>query len=875
MPRRMGFGARLRGLWWKPDPVREVADELGHHVELLVREGVSRGLSREAAIAEARERFGDAGAVRRECEELALARDRKVGLRELLADLRDDLRWTFRSLRRSPAYALASGSTLALVVAANALVFTVVYAVLIRPLPYHEPDRLLGLNEVTSEGNVQEISWPNLDDLRTNAPGTATIGAWAEYEVSLVNEDTPRVRIAQTALDFFQVLGTAPMLGRTLEAVDEHVLVLSHGAWRTYFGADPAAIGKSVTLNSQVFTVVGVMPPSFRFPDANTAAWLPLGPVPDWMRNRSVHLFQGLARLHPDIPGENGRLRLQQAFAQALSAHPGEDNPHLLEVRSLRLRLTGDARPVLLLLLGSVGAVLLLACVNLAGLTATRALQRESELSLRAALGASRGRLVRQLVVESLALGAVGGVVGLAISAAGLPRLLALLPRDLPSPTAVAIDRPVALVTLGIALLAGLGIGLIAALRASRSDPARRTQGTTASTASRERLLLQRSLVAAQVAISLVILAGAGLLLRSFRAVVGVDPGFQSAGLAIATVALPASRLEKTGVIAYYALLPDRLATIPGVVSASAVSSLPVSLGDGKGDITIEGRPFALGEAPGLSYRRALPNYFRTVGIPLIQGREFDARDNGSEMVVIINQALAQRFWPAGDAIGKRIKLGVPEREPWLTIVGVVGDVHNEALETAPGFDTYEPHAQRPWSTMSVVVRTSVSAGGIAPRVRDVLREGDASILVWNVGTMEDRVRASLAPRRFTAGVLTAFGVAALFLASIGIYGVAAYLVGRRKREFAIRLALGASASQVRRQVVNESLRVVLLGIVIGLPAGLALTSLIRGLLFNVKPADPVSHLLAAAVLGALAVVATWLPARRATKADPVTSLRE
>jgi predicted permease len=478
-------------------------------------------------------------------------------------------------------------------------------------------------------------------------------------------------------------------------------------------------------------------------------------------------------------------------------------------------------------------------------------------------------------VVESVVLGAAGGVAGLAIAAMALPRLLRLLPGDLPSPTAVVLDRTVALGTLGIALIAGLGIGLIAAFRASRSDPARKIQGSTAATTGRERLLLQRSLVAAQVAISLVILAGAGLLLRSFREVVGVDPGFRTDGLAIATMALPSARYETPAVIAWYAGLPARLAAIPGVVSASAVSSLPITLGDGRGNLTIEGRPFKLGEAPGLSYRRALPNYFSTVGIPLIQGREFDSRDNGGEMVVIINQALAKRFWPDGDAIGKRIKVGPPEREPWLTIVGVVGDVHNEALEMAVGFDTYEPHAQRPRGTMSVVVRTSGSATATAPLVRATLRQNDPGIPVWGVGTMAQRLTTSLAPRRFTAGVLTAFGAAALLLASIGIYGVAAYMVGRRKREFAIRLALGASGSQVRRQVVNESLRVVLLGIVIGLPAGLALTSLIRGLLFNVKPGDPVSHLLAAGVLGALAVAATWLPARRATKADPVASLRE
>jgi predicted permease len=815
------------------------------------------------------------GQLRRECEQLAEARDRRLGIREFLADLRDDLRWTLRSLRRSPAYAAAAGSTLALVVAANALVFTVVYAVLLRPLPYPEADRLIGLNEQNTTQQATELSFPNLDQLRANVAGIATIGAWVDNEVTLVNEESPRITVALITADFFQVLGTRAALGRTLESSDVQGVVLSHSTWQTWFGGDPAILGRSVTLNSQTMNVMGVMPHAFRFPNPRTAAWLPLGPVPGWMRNRSVHIFQGIARLAPGIALEKAVPQLKLALDQVQSAHPGEDNPHTLMVRSVRERLTGETRPVLFLLLGSVAAVLLLACANLAGLTATRALQRESELSLRAALGASRGRLVRQLVVESVVLGTAGGAAGLLIAALALPRVLGLLPSDLPSPTALVLDRTVVLGTLGIALLAGLAIGLAAALRASRSDPARKIQGNTSATAGRERLLLQRSLVAAQVAISLIILSGAGLLLRSFREVIGVEPGFRSEQLAIATVALPGARYDRAAVVAWYAALPERVAQIPGVTLASAVSNPPITGGDGKGDLTIEGRPFSLGEAPGLSYRRSLPNYFRTVGIPLLQGREFDARDNGGTMVVIISDAMARRFWPDGDALGKRIKVGPPENEPWLTIVGVVGDVRNEALETAPGFDTYEPHAQRPRGTMTVVVHTNGSPRATAEALRGVIRAQDAGIPVWDIGTMEDRVRSSLAPRRFTAGVLTAFGGAALLLASIGIYGVAAYMVDRRKREFAIRLALGASGSQVRRQVVGESLRVVLAGIAIGLPAGLALTTLIRGLLFNVKPGDPVSHLFAAALLGALAVVATWLPARRATKADPVVALRE
>jgi len=875
MPKRLGFGARLRGFWWKPEPDREVDDEFAHHLELLVREGIARGLTRENALAEARARFGESELVRRECERLAEARDRRLGLGELVADLRDDLRWTLRSLRRSPAYALASGSTLALVVAANALVFTIVYAVLLRPLPYPEPDRLLGLNEQTTAKQVSELSFPNLDDLRAGARDIATIGAWVDDEVTLVNDDSPRITVALVTADFFKALGTPAAIGRSLEAADAGDIVLSHAAWQSYFGADPSIVGRSITLNSRTMTVVGVMPPGFRFPDARTAAWLPLGPVPDWMRNRSVHIFQGVARLAPGVSRDRAVAQLELSLTRIQSAHPGEDNPHSLLVRGMRERLTGDAKPALMLLLGSVTAVLLLACANLAGLTATRALQRDGELSLRAALGASRGRLVRQLVIESVVLAATGGAAGLLIAALVLPGVLGFLPSDLPSPTAVVLDRTVAAATLGTALLAGLAIGLAAALRASRSDPARKVQGQAAATAARERLLLQRVLVAAQVALSLILLSGAGLLLRSFRAVLGVEPGFRSEGLAIATVSLPGSRYDSPAEIAWYSTVPDRLARIPGVTAASAVSSPPITGGDGKGDLTIEGRPFALGEAPGLSYRRVLPNYFRTVGIPLLRGREFDVRDKGGEMVVIINDALARRFWPDGDALGKRIKVGPPEHEPWLTIIGVVGDVHNESLEATPGFDTYEPHAQRPRGTMTVMARTSGSARAVAEAMRGVLRESDPGIPVWGVGTMEERVRGSLAPRRFTAAVLTAFGGAALLLASIGIYGVAAYTVGRRRREFAIRLALGASGSRVRRQVLRESLRVVLVGIAIGLPAGFALTQLIRGMLFDVAPSDPLSHLLAALVLGGLAVLATWIPARRATQADPVASLRE
>ena len=796
---------------------------------------------------------------------------------QIAREVSQDVRHTLRLWRRRPLHTAFAMAVLTIAIGANTGVFSVLNALLLRSLPFHQPERLAAMRMFLPGGLGSPKAF---HDWRRTSNYAADAFNYTSTEVNLEGvSQAARIRLTETSWNFFDVIGTQPWLGRGFTAGEDKpgtdaVAVIGYGLWRQLYGGEHRTIGTTIRVNGTPLTIVGIAPPGFDYPQG-TAVWS--STVFDYQKipKTTVAFWFAVARLKDGLSWSQARQAFEaEAYAESperLSADP-RNRPALVPLRE---ELAGPVRQASFVLMAGAGLLLLLACANLAGLTATRALQRESELSLRAALGASRGRLVGQLVVESVVLGGAGGVAGLAIAAVALPQLLHLLPSDLPSPTAVVLDRTVALGTLGIALLAGLGIGLTAAFRASRSDPARKIQGSTAATVGRERLLLQRSLVAAQVAISLVILAGAGLLLRSFREVVGVDPGFRTDGLAIATVALPSSRYETPAVIAWYAGLPERLSAIPGVVSASAVSSLPITLGDGRGNLTIEGRPFKLGEAPGMSYRRALPNYFSTVGIPLIQGREFDSRDNGGEMVVIINQALAKRFWPDGDAIGKRIKVGPPEREPWLTIVGVVGDVHNEALEMAVGFDTYEPHAQRPRGTMSVVVRTSGSPEATAPLVRAALRQNDAGIPVWGVGTMAQRVTTSLAPRRFTAGVLTAFGAAALLLASIGIYGVAAYMVGRRRREFAIRLALGAKGSQVRRQVVNESLRVVLLGILIGLPAGLALTSLIRGLLFNVKPGDPVSHLLAAVVLGALAVAATWLPARRATNADPVSSLRE
>ncbi|HEX9892921.1 MAG TPA: ABC transporter permease [Gemmatimonadales bacterium] len=880
--RRLLFGKQLRRLGWKPGVQAEVEDELSHHLELMISEAMQRGLSREEAEAQARLRFGADAAVRAACEELARSRDRSGDRLALLADLRDDLRWAVRSLRRSPAYTLSSGLTLALVVAANALVFTLAYGILFRPLPYPDSGRLVALNERIRAGDVWEVSVPNLEALQSQSRSFAGLAGWYGSEATLVSEDTPRVSLGLVTAEFFPTLGTPAAMGRTLTAADQQSaegrpVVLSHAAWQTHFGGDLAILGRAITLNTEQLTVVGVMPASFRFPTPDVAAWAPWGPIQPWMRNRSVHIMQVVGRLRPEVSLAAAATELATIMQRVQAEHPGEDPAHTVLVRDLKTTLTGNARLTLLLLLGSVGAVLLLACANLAGLTVTRASQREGEFAMRAALGASRWRLIRQLVVESTLLALVAGGVGIGCAAGLVTPMLGFLPAAVPRPGPIGLDLTVVAVTLVVAGSAGVIIGVIAAIRAARHDPALRLRTTgQAATASVSRLRLQRGLVATQMALSVVLLAGAGLLLQSFREVLRIDPGYRTDSTLTAMVSLPSSRYSPSQVIRWYQDLPARLERISGVVSASAVSSLPVSGGLAQGDLTLEDQAFAPGQAPAVSYRRVLPNYFRTMGIPLIRGREFTDQDRGEgAMVVVVGQSLADRFWPNQDPVGKRIKVGPPGGEPWLTIVGVVGDARYDQLEQPPRLDTYEPHAQRPRGTMGVVVRTAGDPLGLADAVRSGLREGDPVLPVWNVQSMDDRVSGSLDGRRFTTSILTGFGVAALLLAAIGIYGVSAYSVGRRRREFAIRLALGARPATVQRQVLRESLRVAGLGIMLGLPAGIVLTRMIRALLFDVSPSDPRIFGSAILLLGAAVLAATWLPARSATRTDPVTALRE
>jgi putative ABC transport system permease protein len=533
--------------------------------------------------------------------------------------------------------------------------------------------------------------------------------------------------------------------------------------------------------------------------------------------------------------------------------------------------MVAGTRPALLALLAAVGLVLVIACSNVAGLVVARSWPRRREMAIRAALGGSRLRLSRQVLTESVVLAGLGGAVGTLLAMWGVDAMRAGLPFALARAAEVRVDVPVLLVTLAISLVSGIGVGLWPALRVPAAD----IEATLRDTAGTGRTS-RGSLVVAELALSLVLLVGAGLLVRSYWSLRHTDPGFRTGQLLFLTTSLPASAYPSPDrVIAYYRALPGVLRAVPGVQDVSASSALPISGGDGTGDVTIEDRTFPPGATPAASYRRVLPGYFHAMGIPLVRGRDFDATDVGHDpKVVIISAAMAARLWPRQDPLGRRIKIGAPDEEPWLTVVGVVGDVKNVGLAADVGLATYEPHAQRPWTTMRVVVRTVGDPLAIAPVVRTTLRALDSRVFVFDMGEMDSRVAATIAARRFGTLALTGFSLAALLLAAIGLYGVLAQMVAVRRREIGVRLALGATPRAVLGIVIGRGLRVVALGVTIGVGAAVVAARTIRHLLFGVGAGDLPAYMAVSAVVLVVALLACWVPARRATLVNPMEALR-
>ena len=795
-----------------------------------------------------------------------------------------DLRYGIRSLLKHPAFTIIAVITLALGIAANTAIFTVVNAVLLRPLNFPEPDRLVVVTELNPQQGDQpfELSYLNWIELKQRTQSFEELAGviFTSYVMDL-NSETSRVSALQISANLFPVLRANAAQGRTFLAEDERpgadrVVVVSNSFWQRYFG-NQALTGQGIKLDNRSYAVVGVMPPDFQFPDEKMEVWVPFGPDSQdkMFQNRAVHLIYGLGRYKDGIGQPQAASELATIFSGIQQQHPGEDEGHTVSLTPLHERITGNLKPALLVLLGAVILVLLIACANVAGLQLARAASRSREMSIRIALGASRWRLIRQSLVESILVSSIGGAVGFLLAIWIVAWLLLHLPEGFPRAPEISINRSIFIFTVAISLLTGFIFGLVPAFQSAKSgvnDVLKSAVKGGGVYGNR----LRRGLVVVEIALSLMLFIGAGLLIKSFWQLTRVDPGFDSSQLLTLHVALPDQKYpEPSQVIEFYRQLPQRISALPGVKAVSAVNRLPISGGDPRGDLTIEARTFGPGETPAASYRRILPNYFRLMGIPLLQGREFDDRDSGGQPdVVIINQKMAQRYWPNNDAVGKRIKIGPPENQPWLTVLGVVGNVTHTGLDAEPDLATYEPHAKRPWSEMTLLVRTNVDPTTLTGPIRAELKNAEKDVLIEDVVTMTSRLTASVAPQRLNLVLLASFAFVALVLAAVGIYGVMAQTVTQRTHEIGVRMALGAQMQDVLRLVLRNGMMLAVIGVAIGLMGAFWVTRLMAKLLFGVRPTDALVFAVVAAVLLVVAFFACYIPARRATKVDPLVALR-
>ena len=795
-----------------------------------------------------------------------------------------DIRFAARSLAKHPGFTALAVIVLALSIAATTSIFTVVNGVLLRPLGFPEAERLMVITEVNPQQGPQpfELSYPNWVDVRQQSKSFEEIaGVTFSSYVLKVHGEPSRAVVMGVSGNLFPLLRAQPVQGRTFLPEEEkpganRVVVVSDRFWKRHFQGQ-SLDGQGISLDNRGYAVVGIMPASFQFPDDQTDVWMPFGPdtAEPFFQNRGVHTIFGLGRLKPGVEQSAAADELTAIFGGIQQQHAKEDAGHSVSLTPLHERLTGNFKTALFVLLGAVGFLLLIGCSNVANLQLARTASRGREMAIRIALGASRWRVIRQSLIESLLLSFGGGAVGFLLAMWTITWLLLQLPEGFPRASEIQINAAVFGFTFGVSVLTGIVFGLVPAIQATRThvNEALKTGGK-GSIASGSRL--RRTLVVAEVALSLMLFVGAGLLMKSFWLLTNVNPGFQADHLLTVHVSLPEQKyFDKSQVIDFFQRVPEQLSALPGVKAVSAVNRLPISGGDPHGDLTIEGRTFAAGETPGVSYRRILPNYFRAMGIPLLQGREFDQRDSGGRPdVVIINQNMAKRYWPDGDAIGKRIKVGPPENEPWVTIAGVVGNVNHTGLDAEPDFATYEPHAKRPWSQMTLLVRTAVDPQTLAGPIQRELKNAENEILIEDVITMNRRLDLSVAPQRLNVVLLATFALIALVIAAAGIYGIMAQSVTQRTQEIGVRMALGAQLRDVLKMVLRSGMSLALLGIAIGLAGALLLTRLMRTLLFGVTPTDAFTFASVAVILFVVALLACYIPARRATKVDPLVALR-
>ena len=811
-------------------------------------------------------------------------RERRWGMDEL----RQDVRYALRGWLRRPGFVLVAALTLALGIGANTVMFTVADAVLFRPLPHEEPDRLAMVWSTIPglDWRRAPISYPNYEDLRASSRSWTELAAFtspAPITVAAPGGVPERIQRVRVAAHLFGLLGNRALAGRTLLASDDaatasRVVVASARYARAHLGGPAAAIGKVVRIGADPYSVVGVMPDDFSFPTTATDLWLPLAPAVV-SAERDLRWLQMIGRLAPGATLAAAEREMSGIMARLERAYPEANEGVRLWLEPRLAMLVGDVRPLLLVLLGAVGVVLVIACANLANLMLARGAARTREMAVRAALGAGRRRLVRQLLTESALLGVLGGAVAVALAYAASGVLLRLAPIALPRGETIGLDARTLLFTAAIALLSGLVVGVLPALRAARSAPGGALAEGGRGGTGRARHRVQRALVVAQVSLALVLLVGAGLLVGSLSRLLSVDPGFRPDGLLAMHVALPEARYpERTDAGRFFEALLARVEALPGVEHAAAVWALPFTDGWASGGAFPEGGgPDSFAQIGMLPVRG---DAFAALGTRLLAGRAYGAADVAADAgVVVINETMARLFWPGEDAVGKRFRRGRPEEQrPWQTVIGVVADVKRASLgaTSEPEAYFYHTHDEGSWaSDMQVVVRAAGDPSALAAPLRRAVHDLDPTLAAGAIHAVPELIARSTAGPRIRTLLATTFAALAALLAVVGIYGVMAFAVSERRREIGVRLALGARGGSVLAAVLREGAVLAAIGVALGLAGAFAATRLLESALFGISPLDPATYAATAALLAAAVVVACWVPARRAARVDPLVALRE
>ena len=854
---------------------RDIEDEMRFHLEMKARAG---GGTAEAGYA-ARRRFGNPLQLREESRE-------QWGWM-WLETLLQDVRYGVRVLRKNPGFTLAAVLTLALGIGASTAIFSVVNAVLLRPLPYRDASQLVVLWEwSTHEHHINTVAGANYADWKARNHVFEDIGySWDDVYTFTGVADPEAVFGYDFSCNFFSLLGTTPLVGRTFlpeecRAGKDHVVVLSQAIWQRRFGSHPGVIGRSIQLNHQAYTVVGVMPSEFGHPSSATALWVPLT-LGDLITDRKTHALRLVARLRAGITLERAQAEMDALARQLAAEHPAEDTGMGVQVWPIRDFYTGEVRKSLWVLQGAVLVMLLIACTNVANLMVARAGVRGREMAVRLALGAGRVRLLRQLLTESMLLALLGGAAGVGLAFLGAEKLVALLPPSVASMLGAAnsaawINMPVLLVALLLSIASGAVFGAMPALSASGAPDATLRSSGRSLTEGRGKMRFSSGLVVSQIALSLVLLTGAGLLIRSFLRLEMRNYGFRTDHV-LTLLLMGSSGTEVSGgMAAFVKPVLERIEALPGVVAAGAINAPPLTGMSAHRSFTIPGQPpLPYGQQPVGGFHVVTPHYFAAMDIRLLQGRYFDEHDQkNSAGVAIINETIARRFFANQSPIGRTIRvadLGTPAvRE----IVGVVGDTRHEELADTPYPEIYRPFSQADWSFAGIAVRTAGDPLALAPAVRAAIWAVNKEQPIDGMMTLEQRADATLAPRRANLMLLSLFAAIALVLAAVGIYGVSAYAVSRRTHEIGIRMALGAERWQVTGMVMGKALLLALGGVGIGVLAAAALTRYMESLLIDVSARDAVTFIVMPAVLGAVAGLAAYLPARHASKVDPMEALR-